>query len=90
MCTNIMERSTLSGRGRGREGWFKLAEVSISYDHPFELDLEHAVNIDFTNESEGVGARVAVELSLDSAKELAKVLLAAVDRAEEYEGSFVA
>jgi hypothetical protein len=87
MCTNIVERAPLTGSGRGREGWFKLGEVSISYDHPFEVDLEHAVNIDFTNESAGVGARVAVELTLDSAKELAKVLLAAVDRAEQYEES---
>ena len=59
--------------------------MSISYDHPFDAALEHAVNIDFTNESAGVAARVAVELSLDSAKELAKVLLAALDRAEQYE-----
>ncbi|MGB4861105.1 MAG: DUF6295 family protein [Tepidiformaceae bacterium] len=85
MCTNIVERSSLTGSGKGREGWFKLSEVSISYDHPFDAALEHAVNIDFTNESAGVAARVAVELSLDSAKELAKVLLAALDRAEQYE-----
>lgn len=87
MCTNIVERSSLVGSGRGREGWFKLSEVSVSYDHPFELAVEHAVNIDFTNESVGVGARVAVELTIDSAKELVKVLMAAVDRAEQYEHS---
>ncbi len=87
MCTNILERAPLTGSGRGREGWFKLAEVSVSYDHPFDVDLEHAVNIDFTNESSGVAARVAVELTIDSAKELVKVLLAAVDRAEQYEHS---
>ena len=87
MCTNILERAPLTGSGRGREGWFKLSEVSITYDHPFDVALEHAVNIDFTNESVGVAARVAVELTIDSAKELAKVLLAAVDRAEQYEHS---
>ncbi|MGE0599038.1 MAG: DUF6295 family protein [Dehalococcoidia bacterium] len=85
MCTNIVERAPLSGSGKGREGWFKLTEVSVSYDHPFDVALEHAVNIDFTNESAGAGARVAVELTIDSAKELLKVLMATLDRAEEYE-----
>ena len=89
MCTNIVERASLIGSGKGREGWFKLAEVSVSYDHPFDVPLEHAVNIDFTNESAGVGARVAVELTIDSAKELVKVLSAALERAEEYEGAGV-
>jgi hypothetical protein len=85
MCTNIVEKAPVSGAGKGPQGWFKVAEVAVSYDHPFHVALEHAVNIDFTNAAEGVGARVAVELTIDSAKELAKVLLAAVDRAELYE-----
>ena len=85
MCTNIMERTALSGAGKGLQGWFTLTEASVSYDHPFHVSLEHAVNIDFTNEAAGVGARVAVELTIDSAKELAKTLLAAVERAEAYE-----
>ena len=87
MCTNIVERTNVSGGGRGAQGWFTLAEVSVSYDHPFHVQLEHALNIDFTNESAGVGARVAVELTLESAKELARALKAAVDRADQYEAT---
>ena len=85
MCTNIVEKAPVVGAGKGTPGWFKLSEVAVSYDHPFHVSLEHAVNIDFTNAAEGVGARVAVELTIDSAKDLAKALLAAVDRAELYE-----
>ncbi len=87
MCTNIMQRTALHGSGKGAQGWFPLTEASVSYDHPFHVSLEHAVNIDFTNESQGVGARVAVELTIDSARELARTLLAAVERAETYEAS---
>lgn len=85
MCTNIVETAPLNGAGKGTQGWFKLSEVAVSYDHPFHVSLEHAVNIDFTNESAGVAARVAVELTIDSAKQFAKALLAAVERAERYE-----
>jgi hypothetical protein len=85
MCTNIMQRTPVIGAGKGQRGWFTLTEASVSYDHPFHVSLEHAVNIDFTNEAQGASARVAVELTVDSARALAKSLLAAVERAEAYE-----
>lgn len=86
MCTNIVEHASLAGSGKGQRGWFPLAGAHVSYDHPFNAQVEHAVNIDFVNEALGVDARVAVELTLDSARELARALLAAVQRAEAYEG----
>lgn len=85
MCTNIVERTDLAGSGKGAEGWFRVAQAYVTYDHPFHVDLEHALNIDFTNDAAGVDARVAVELTLDSAKSLAQAILAAVERAERYE-----
>jgi hypothetical protein len=85
MCTNIVLRSPLEGSGKAPFGWFPLTEVSVSYDHPFDLRLEHAVNLDFTNERAGAAARVAVELTLDSARALVSTLLAAIDKADEYE-----
>ena len=85
MCTNIVLRSPLEGSGKAPFGWFPLSEVSVSYDHPFNLAQEHAVNLDFTNEASGAAARVAVELTIDSARALVSTLLAAIDRAEEYE-----
>ena len=86
MCANIVEKAPVAGSGRGQNGWFKLDQAYVSYDHPFHTDVEHALNIDFVNEAQGVDARVAVELSLESARALAAALITAVERAEAYEG----
>jgi hypothetical protein len=56
--------------------------ANVYYDHPFHAPLEHALNIDFVNEAEGVGARVAVELTPDSARELVRSILAALESGE--------
>ena len=50
--------------------------------HPFNAPWEYAVNIDFVNEDRGVGARVAVELSPESAKLLADSIMKALERGE--------
>ena len=70
MCTMIAERVAIQGSGKGREGWFTLRQANVSYDHPFDAPLEHALNIDFVNEEQGPGARVAVELSPGAARDL--------------------
>ncbi len=82
MCTGIVETAEVSGSGKGPHGWFKLEEVNVSYDHPSEAPLEHALNIDFVNPKEGPGARVAVELNPESARRLADAILTALSRGE--------
>ena len=82
MCTMIVEKIQAEGSGKGREGWFELKETNVSYDHPFHAPFEHALNIDFVNESMGPSARVAVELSEQAARELVKAILAVLDQAE--------
>lgn len=84
----IVEKVKVDGSAKGREGWFPLEGANISYDHPFHAPMEHALNIDFINESLGLGSRVAVELSADAARELAANILAVLDRAEA-EGQLV-
>jgi hypothetical protein len=59
----IVEKVRIDGSGKGTSGWFKLEEANVSFDHPFNAPFEHALNIDFVNESQGSAARVAVELS---------------------------
>jgi hypothetical protein len=54
----------------------------VSYDHPFNAPYEHALNIDFVNESKGPSARVAVELSEEAARELVRTITEVLDRAE--------
>ena len=82
MCTGIVEKAVVSGSGKGPEGWFKLEQVNVSYDHPVDASLEHAVNIDFVNPSIGPGARVAVELDSASARVLVDAILAALSRSQ--------
>ena len=82
MCTMITQQAKISGSGKGAQGWFELREVNVSYDHPYHIPLEHALNIDFVNESEGPSARVAVELTPESARELVQAIQAALARAE--------
>jgi len=82
MCTMIIEKVKVEGSGKGANGWFELREANVSFDHPFNASLEHALNIDFVNESQGPSARVAVELSEQAARDLVKTILAVLDRAE--------
>lgn len=82
MCTMIVERVQIDGSGKGKGGWFTLDQANVSYDHPFNASLEHALNIDFVNEAQGPGARVAVELSAEAARSLVATILEVLDRAE--------
>ena len=82
MCTMIAEQIKIDGSGKTAGGWFTLREANVSYDHPFDAPFEHALNLDFVNESQGPGARVAVELSLEAARRLVETIQAVIDRAE--------
>lgn len=82
MCTMIVQKVPIEGCGKGTSGWFNLDQVSVSYDHPFHLPQEHALNIDFINESQGPSARVAVELSEQAARQLVQTILAVLDQAD--------
>jgi len=82
MCTMIVNKISIDGSGKGQEGWFQVNEASVSYDHPFHIPLEHALNIDFINQTLGPGARVAVELSEKSARALVAAIQEVLERAE--------
>ena len=82
MCTMIVQQVEIEGSGKGVGGWFNLQQANVSYDHPFNLPLEHAINIDFVNQAQGTGARVAVELDAASARALVEAILAVLRRAE--------
>lgn len=83
MCTMIAEKLQIDGSGKGQAEWFNLAQAYIAFDHPFHVHLEHALTLDFVNEAQGPGARLAVELTPESARRLAVQILAALDRAGE-------
>lgn len=82
MCTMIAQQIEIDGSGKGKEGWFTLRQANVSYDHPFNLPTEHALNIDFVNEAMGPGARVAVELDVRSARALVAAILDVLEAAD--------
>jgi hypothetical protein len=82
MCTMIVQKIKIDGSGKGNLGWFNLQQANVSYDHPFDAPYEHALNIDFVNESQGPSARVAVELSESAARELVRTILSVLDQAQ--------
>jgi Family of unknown function (DUF6295) len=70
MCSYTTMKTAVTGSGKGPRGWFPLSHASVYFDHPYHTPLEHTLNIDFIDESSGPEARVAVELSADSARKL--------------------
>ncbi len=82
MCTWIVEKADISGSAKGPNGWFPVTQANVCYDHPSHAFLEHSLNIDFVNEELGAGARVAVEMSAESARSLVRAILAALETGE--------
>ncbi len=83
MCTMIAQQVPVYGSGKAATGWFDVRQANVSYDHPFNLGSEHALNIDFVNEALGPGARVAVELTAESARALVRSIVEVLERAED-------
>jgi hypothetical protein len=74
MCTYLTETIKITGSGKGAAGWFAVSDASVYFDHPVHAMAEHTLNIDFRNPGQGPSARVAVELTAESARELAKAI----------------
>lgn len=83
MCTYITEKVAMTGSGRGAQGWFRLSEASVYLDHPVHALADHTLNIDFRNPADGPAARVAVELTAESAR----ALVAAIESALAQHGT---
>ncbi|HEY5018106.1 MAG TPA: DUF6295 family protein [Streptosporangiaceae bacterium] len=74
MCTYLTETIKITGSGKGADGWFAVSDASVYFDHPVHAPAEHTLNIDFRNPARGPAARVAVELTAESARELARAI----------------
>jgi len=82
MCTEICVTTPLEGSGKTGAGWFPVSRAYVSFDHPANLPQEHSLNIDFVNPEAGPGARVAVELTRDSARQLVSAIMSALEQGE--------
>jgi hypothetical protein len=84
MCTYATIHTELEGSAKGPESkWFRLTNGTVYFDHPVHAMAEHTLNIDFADPSKGPGARVAVELTAASARELVDAIEAALASAPQ-------
>lgn len=82
MCTSTIKTFCVEGSGKGAS-WFSLTRAVVDYDHPTHALLERSINIDFINEFLVANARVAIELSVESARALAQSIMTVLDDAGE-------
>ncbi|MCL2731208.1 MAG: DUF6295 family protein [Actinomycetia bacterium] len=80
MCTYLTVKDDIEGSAKGPGGsWFKVTDVTVYYDHPVHAMAEHTLNIDFSAPARGPGARVALELTAESARALVAAVQTALD-----------
>jgi len=82
MCTSIIETAPAEGMAKRGEQWFSLTHAVVAYDHARHAPLGDVITLDFVNSGLDPGARAAVELTLDSAKQLRVALDRAIAAAE--------
>ncbi|HEX7353227.1 MAG TPA: DUF6295 family protein [Mycobacteriales bacterium] len=71
MCTYATMTADLDGSAKGPNGkWFHVTDATVYFDHPVHAMAEHTLNIDFADPANGPSARVAVELTAASARQL--------------------
>ena len=83
MCTyaTVQRRASTAAPRDRTARWFHVTDATVYFDHPVHAMAEHTLNIDFADPSRGPGARVAVELTAASARELVAAIQAALDSA---------
>ena len=83
MCTYATAHRTLDGSAKGPGGaWFHVTNATVYFDHPVHAMAEHTLNIDLADPSAGPAARVAVELTAESARALVAAIQEALASAE--------
>jgi hypothetical protein len=82
MCTSIIETARAEGMAKRGDDWFPLTRSVVAYDHARHAPLGDVITLDFYNTGLDAGARAAVELTLETAKELRAALDRAIAAAE--------
>lgn len=79
MCTYATVTTEIDGSAKGPGGkWFAVTGASVYFDHPVHAMAEHTLNIDVADPDRGPQARVALELTAESARELVNAINAAL------------
>ena len=79
MCTYATMQASMQGSAKGPNGtWFRVTDAAVYFDHPVHALAEHTLNIDLSAPDRGPAARVAIELTAESARELVSAINAAL------------
>ncbi|WP_179469911.1 DUF6295 family protein [Mycolicibacterium vinylchloridicum] len=81
MCTYLTERIAIEGSGKGATGWFGADRATVYVDHAVHAPFTHTANIDVLKPALGPSARVALELTEESALALADAIHRAIGHA---------
>jgi hypothetical protein len=82
VCTYLTDTLQIAGSGKGPGGqWLRVTDASVYFDHPVHAGFEHTLNVDLRDPARGPSARIALELSASSARQLADAILHMLDTA---------
>jgi Family of unknown function (DUF6295) len=79
MCSYIVQKTAITGSAKAAGSWSPITNAVVSVDHPSYAALDHALIVDFVNAGRPIGERVALELSVASARELISCMQSALD-----------
>ena len=79
MCSYVVEKTAITGSAKAGGAWTPISNAVVAVDHPSHATLDHALIVDFTSAGRPVSERVALELSVASARELISCMQSALD-----------
>ncbi len=80
MCTYSTFSDKISGSAKGPgTRWMAVSDLTVYFDHPVHAMADHTVNIDIADPARGPAARVALELTPESARRLMSAIGAALE-----------
>lgn len=81
MCTYQTETLQVNASAKTPQGWARVNDASVYFDHPVHFMANHAVMIDLMGQRDGSTARVGIEMDAASARALAEAILKTVSEA---------
>jgi len=79
MCTYETVCICVEGSGKGPQNWLRVTRATVYFDHPVHAMADHTLNIDLSDPAHGPAARIALELTAESARALVAAIQAALD-----------
>jgi hypothetical protein len=82
VCTYATQRIAVRGSGKAASRWEPVVSASVYLDHPYATALDHTLNVDLFIDGDARPRHIALELSLESARELVDAMSRALAQGE--------